>query len=215
MYIPKPYRVKDIEKIEKFIKENSFATLISQGEKFPYATSIPIELELNEKGEKVLWGHLSKANFHAKLIEENPNVLVVYLSPIHHYISSSWYKNPDAPTWNYISIQISGTIEVINGEKAWESVRRLTDKYERISKCPISLDTLPRRVQQQMNGLVAFEIKIENIEAAFKLSQNRNDEDYQNIISELYKLNDPISEQMANTLKQNGTEKEKIMKKNK
>ncbi|HYG39997.1 MAG TPA: FMN-binding negative transcriptional regulator [Cytophagales bacterium] len=80
MYIPKYFEVTDRKIIEQFIRENSFATIISSGNEFPTATHIPIELEVNEKGETVLWGHISKANSQWKLFESNPNVLVIFLS---------------------------------------------------------------------------------------------------------------------------------------
>lgn len=204
MYIPKYFEVTDRKIIEQFIRENSFATIISSGNEFPTATHIPIELEVNEKGEKVLWGHISKANSQWKLFESNPNVLVIFLSPIHHYISSSWYAHPNAPTWNYMSVHISGKSKIIEGEMLWEAVRRLTDKYEKMVKEPISLDTLPESVQKQMNGLVGFEISIEKVEASFKLSQNRDAKDYETIIQELSQLGTATSKLMAEELRKRG-----------
>lgn len=202
MHVPRYFEVTDRETIENFVKENGFATIVSSTNDFPIATHIPIEVEINEKGEKVLWGHIAKANPQWKFFESNPNVLVIFLSPVNHYISSSWYNHPNAPTWNYMSIHISGTIEIIQGEKLWESIRRLTNKYEQMmAKNPISLDTLPESVQKQMNGLVGFEISIQKVEASFKLSQNRDDEDYKNIIKELDELGTSASKIMAEELR--------------
>jgi transcriptional regulator len=51
-----------------------------------------------------------------------------------------------------------------------------------------------------MNGIVGFEISIDKIEASFKLSQNRSEEDFANIIKEL-RLSDKLSAQlMADTM---------------
>lgn len=185
MHIPKPFEITDHKIIEQFIKENGLATLISVGSNYPTGTHIPVELEINDKGEKVLWGHISKANPQWMDFERSPNVLVIFLSPVNHYISSSWYNHPNSPTWNYLSVHISGKLKIIEGEKLWESVRRLTNRYEQKSENPVSLDTLPESVQRQMNGIVGFEISIDKTEAAFKLSQNRNEEDFTNIIKEL------------------------------
>jgi transcriptional regulator len=200
MHIPKPFEIKNISVIEQFIKETGFATIISAGSNFPTATHIPIELEVNEKGKTVLWGHVSKANPQWKEFEVNPNVLVIFLSPIHHYISSSWYNHPNAPTWNYISVQVSGILKLIEGETLWESVRRLTNKYEINSANPVSLDKLPESVKSQMSGIVGFEISIDNMEAAFKLSQNRNEEDFKNILKELRLSNELSASLMANAM---------------
>jgi transcriptional regulator len=185
MHIPKLFEITDNSIIEKFINENGLATLITKGSPFPVGTHIPIDLEINENGNKVLWGHISKANLQWKDFENDENVLVIFLSPVHSYISSSWYNHPNAPTWNYLSVHISGKLKIIEGEKLWESVRRLTNRYEQKSEQPVSLDTLPDSVQKQMNGIVGFEISIDKIEAAFKLSQNRSDEDFENIVKQL------------------------------
>lgn len=200
MHIPKLFEITDNTIIEKFVKENGLATLITKGSDFPAGTHIPIDLEMNENGNKVLWGHISRANPQWKEFEKDENVLVIFLSPVHSYISSSWYNHPNAPTWNYLSVHITGKLKIIEGEKLWESVRRLTNRYEQISKKPVSLDTLPVSVQKQMNGIVGFEISIDKIEAAFKLSQNRNDEDFENIVKQLRLSNELSARLMADIM---------------
>ena len=120
MHIPKLFEIKDITIIEQFIKENGLATLITKNSLFPVGTHIPIDLEINENGENVLWGHISKANTQWNDFEKDENVLVIFLSPVHHYISSSWYNHPNAPTWNYLSVHISGKLKIIEGEKLWK-----------------------------------------------------------------------------------------------
>lgn len=205
MYIPKTFEVTDHIIIEQFIRENGFATLISMGNRFPVGTHIPVELEINEHGEKVLCGHLSKGNPQWKSLKQSPEVLVIFLSHVHSYISSSWYDQPDAPTWNYLSVHVTGRIKTIEGEKLWESIKKLTDKYERALKNPVTLDTLPKSVQKQINGVVGFEISIEKMEAAFKLSQNRSEKNFKNIIKELKLSNELRSTLMANVMESNRT----------
>lgn len=99
-----------------------------------------------------------------------------------------------------MSVHVYGTVQTITGEKLWESVRRLTGKYERDAEHPVSLDTLPPSVQKQMNSLVGFEIRIHKIEAAFKLSQNRNPEDFFNIIHQLRKMGTVNANLMADAM---------------
>lgn len=185
MHVPKHFQVHDRAVIESFIKEIGLGTLVTKGSAYPLASHVPIELETNDRGEKVLWGHVSKANEQWKDFTKDPDVLVIFLSPVHQYISSSWYNHPNAPTWNYLSVHISGKLKILEGDALWESVRRLTDRYEKNRPGAVSLDTLPASVQKQMNGIVGFEISIDRVEAAFKLSQNRNAEDFQNILRQL------------------------------
>lgn len=202
MHVPNYFAVTDREVIRQFMIENSFATIVSPGSGYPVATHIPLELEVNEAGEEVLWGHVSRANPQWQLFETQPHVLAIFQSPVHHYISSSWYGHPNAPTWNYLSVHVSGSIQIITGEKLWEAVRRLTRRYEQMAEHPISLDTLPPSVQKQMNGLVGFEVHIDKVEAAFKLSQNRNEADYDNIIRELEALGTATASHMAGIMRQ-------------
>ena len=200
MWIPDYFKIEDEKIIHQFVREVGLATVISKDESFPVATHIPLELETNSEGNLVLSGHLAKANPHAHLLKNQPEVLVIFQSPINHYISSSWYKEPNAPTWNYMSVHISGKASEIKGDALWQSVKRLTDRYEANSKNPVSLENLPKNIQAMLNGVSAFEISIENVQAAFKMSQNRIKEDYKNIIKELNQLNDPIAKLMAEVL---------------
>ena len=201
MFVPKMYQMPETD-VEQFIDENGFATLISLGDTTPIATHIPLELVHDETGNRILWGHVAKANPQWKDFARQPQVLVIFLSPIHHYISSSWYAQPNAPTWNYESVHVYGKLQIIEGEKLWQSIQQLTDKYEKTSTKPISLNTLPIAVQRQMEGLVGFEISIEKIEASSKLSQNRTEADRLNIIAELRKLQSPHAHLMAERMEQ-------------
>ena len=197
MYVPKYFRVDDNFEIEKFISENGFATLITSGE-YPAATHIPISLEQNEAGEKVLRGHIARANPQWESFESNPNVLVVFLSHMHHYISSSWYDHQNVSTWNYMSVQVSGKIKIIEGKPLYEMLTQLTAKYETVSANPSRLDSLPADyVDKQMKAIVGFEVSVEKIEASYKLSQNRDEKNLQNIIRELELLNDHNATEMA------------------
>ena len=51
--------------------------------------------------------------------------------------------------------------------------------------------------EKTFKGIVGFEIKIEEIQAAYKLSQNRNEVDYQQIIQQLKQENNPNAAQIA------------------
>jgi transcriptional regulator len=76
------------------------------------------------------------------------------------------------------------------------------DKYEAPSTHPVSLETMtPEYVNKSIKGLVGFEITITSIEAAYKLSQNRDQKNHEHIIQELEKRSDPRSRQVANEMK--------------
>ncbi len=84
--------------------------------------------------------------------------------------------------------------------RGWKAARNAyaPGVYEAVSQKPVSVDTMPDAyVQKEMKGIVGFEIAIERIEAKWKLSKNRDDANYQQIISELEKLNDFNAQQIA------------------
>jgi transcriptional regulator len=200
MYVPTLFQVNDPLVVEQFIKSTGLATLISKSAAFPTGTHIPLELETNLRGEKVLTGHLAKANPQWKEFEKDNRVLAIFLSSIHQYISSSWYNHPNVPTWNYMSVHLTGKVKRMEGDELWQSLKRLTHRYEQGETQPVDIENLPPSVKKQVNGIVGIEIRIEKIEAAFKISQNRNEEDYRNIIRALRMKNDALANCMAEVM---------------
>lgn len=199
MWVKKIYQVNDQALIESFIRENGFATLVTRGDYYPEATHIPMEWELKDN-RPYLRGHLAKANPHWKDFPLYPNVLAIFQSPVHHYISAAWYAEPNVSTWDYMSVHVQGSIRMISGEELKASVNRLTNHYADPAHQQPGFDQLDPQVQRQIDGVVGFEIKVDTVQAAFKMSQNRDPEDYQNIITELNKLDEPISKLMADAL---------------
>lgn len=201
MYIPRDYQNDNIDEIKNFIQQNSFGILVVQDQEKMTATHIPLELYKNEAGEDVLCGHISKANPQWKNFENAKEVLAIFSGP-HTYISSSWYDHENVPTWNYIAAHVYGTINIMNDEQVLKALKRLVNKYEQKSDRPVDLEKMtPGYVEKEMKGVVGFEIKITKIEAAYKLSQNRDQKNHENIIKELEKKGDPASIAIANEMK--------------
>jgi transcriptional regulator len=198
MFVPKFAHNNDNSEIKEFINQNSFGILISHSSGKMIATHIP--LEFSGDGSKLL-GHISKANPQWKNFQTDSEVLVIFSGP-HAYISSSWYDHENVPTWNYIAAHVYGKIHIIEGDELYQALKHLVDKYETPSSNPISMETMsPDYVRNSMQGLVGFEINITSIEAAYKLSQNRDQKNHTQIIHELEKRNDPGSRQIANEMK--------------
>lgn len=183
MYIPAHYKQTNIEEIKEFLVQNSFGILVNQVNNRPWATHIPLELATDKNGKDILVGHVSRANPQADCFNDNNDVLCIFNGP-HSYISSSWYKEEEVPTWNYIAVHIYGKLTVISEEEVMESLHVLVNKYEKNSKNPISLANMSEQTLGQVRGVIGFKISINDIQATYKLSQTRP-EDHQKIISEL------------------------------
>ena len=201
MYSNKLYAEKDLLEMHEFIKRNGFAILVSFNDQFPIATHIPLELVKNNQDQFVLHGHIAKANQQEKTFLKHPNILAIFHGT-HSYISPSWYKEPNVPTWNYKAVHVYGKIKILGEEELYKSLSELVKKYESTMENPMAVETMPQEmVRAEMKGIVGFEIDIENIEGITKLSQNRSDEDHQKITEELEKIDEPNSLTIAKEMK--------------
>ena len=197
MYISKLYREEDRAKIVEFLKQNAFATLVAyDGEK---PTASHLLMEVTDEGENLfLNGHMSKANPLWKTFESNPEVLIIFQGP-HTYISPTWYNHVNVPTWNYQAVHLYGSPRIVTGEEYYAMLSRLVAGHE--GGTNYRMETLPQEfVEKQMNGTVGFQVSVTRIEANYKLSQNRDDEDYHNIIEHLNERDDEMSHQVADAM---------------
>jgi transcriptional regulator len=195
MYIPKRYEEKDLEKVHAFIRENSFAILVSVLDGLPVATHIPLLLEKDEQGRDVLVGHIARGNEQKRTfvaaegaggaIVSGAKVLAIFPGP-HAYVSPRWYTQMNVPTWNYIAVHVYGTLTVIEGEELRAALSRLVGNYERHLPRPVDIGEIgEKHVTAEMRGIVGFRILVEDIQAAYKLSQNRDERSYEEVVRQL------------------------------
>lgn len=198
MYIPKIYKSEDSELMKKIISENGFALLITGKEKLS-ATHSMFLLNENENGF-YLETHISKGNFQAKVLQNGDEVLCDFLGA-HAYISSSWYDHENVSTWNYEAVQIRGTVELMTDEELYEHLRKLTFKYEKIQKCPVFMENMGDEfVRKEMKGAFGLMIIPIEINMAEKLSQNRDDKNFRNIINHL-EVGDEHAKKIAQSMR--------------
>jgi transcriptional regulator len=131
MYIPKYYRVTDETTVAQFIRQNSFATLISCEGQLPIATHLPLELLQKENGEKFLNGHVARANKQWRTFETNEEVLAIFAGP-HAYVSARWYDHVNVPTWNYMVAHVYGKPRLVTDhDELHTMLEQLVDKRPR------------------------------------------------------------------------------------
>src|SRR5579862_9863129 len=185
MYIPRRYEEKDTEKIHDFIRQNSFAILVSIQDGRPIATHIPLRLETDAAGKDILVGHISRGNEQKHTLTPGARVLAIFPGP-HAYISPRWYTEMKVPTWNYIAVHGYGAIRVIEGEELRAALSRLIDTYEHSLPQPVHIEEIPdKELQADLRGIVGFVITIDEWQAAYKLSQNRDDQSYHQVADQL------------------------------
>jgi len=183
MYIHPINRWEDEEEISEFIQKNSFATLVSTVSSRPWATHLPLMLSKNKEGDTVLLGHVAKANQQWKELGEE--VLAIFQGP-HAYVSSSWYNHENVPTWNYLAVHAYCSMRIIEGEELLHHLKTLVDTFEEGRPNRVSLEGMSEKyLQSQLKGIVGVALKINEIQASTKLSQNRDEANYKNIVNHL------------------------------
>ncbi|HUM25701.1 MAG TPA: FMN-binding negative transcriptional regulator [Anaerolineales bacterium] len=198
MHIPKLYREEDRELIVEFLKQNNFPALVTfDGEK-PIATHLPVEIVRTENDGLTIYSHMSKANPQWKSFG-GQEVLLIFQGA-HTYISPRWYNHVNVPTWNYMMVHVYGKVRIVEGDELYSLLGRLVRQHEVDSN--YRLESLPQDfVKKEMNGTVGFVVDVTRMDAGYKLSQNRNDEDHANIIRELEGRGDLNSMEVAEEMR--------------
>jgi transcriptional regulator len=206
MFIPKQFRIEDVQTMYGLMEKYSFAALFSQHNGEPYATHMPLFLQ---KEEGILYGHFARPNTQWKDIE-GQNVLVVFQGP-HSYISPSWYEtNQAVPTWNYAAVHVYGKVVLITKEEELkESLSNLVDNYEKPDSSYQLAEVDNRYLEGLRKGIVGFKIIITKMEGKAKLCQNHSSHRRERVINELEKLQGEQNKLVAECMKGNMSSLEK------
>jgi transcriptional regulator len=190
MYNFSYFKEHEQQAVLEFIENHPFAFLTgSDSEGKQVVTQIPV-LMVEREGELFFQGHIMRNTDHHKAFMQNQNGLLVFTGPS-CYVSASWYSDPHiGSTWNYMSVHVAGRLNFMSNEELIQFMRRLTLKFEKDNAdSPTFYDNLPDHfLNNMLPAIVGFEIKAEKIENVFKLSQNRDDVSYQNIIQKLEEI---------------------------
>ena len=200
MYIPNNFLTTDKDEIIAFMKQYSFATIVTAKDNTPTATQLPFIIS-TKNNNIILTSHFAKANTQWADITEN-KVLVIFSEP-HAYISPMHYeKDLNVPTWNYFAVHAYGQGRLmIDNESTFEILEATISNYEIEYKQ--QWDSLPEDYKLKMvKGIVAFEILITDLQAKKKLSQNKTAGEQKKIIETLVKSNKKNERDIANYMKQ-------------
>ena len=202
MYIPKQFKVTDFDEVHDFIQHHSFATLVTTKGGRPIATHLPLQL-MKEEDTYFITGHMAYGNPQWRTLETTDEVLVMFQGP-NSYVSSSWYEQENVPTWNYQSVHLYGPARVLDEEELKQDLTKLLEKHEAHRDKPVLWDTLsPALLEKELKGIVGFKIEVKEIQAAYKLSQNRHERDHQNIVNKLQEERDPNASELAKAMEKN------------
>jgi transcriptional regulator len=187
MYNLPYFKEKDQRVVLDFIHQHPFAFICGCDENGkPVATQIPVFIG-ERAGQLFMTGHMMKQTDHHKAFEKNGSVLCVFTGP-HTYVSASWYNNPhQASTWNYMSVHVKGQLKFLDEQGLIDVLKKTSLHFENNNQhSPTAFDNLPEEYRARlMKAIVAFEVEVKEMDHVFKLSQNRDKANYQQIIEKL------------------------------
>lgn len=202
MYTQKHNREDDRAKLYSFMKEYSFATLVTSRDEVPKATHLPFLVEM-QKDAIGLWAHMAKANDQWRDFSNTQELLVIFQEP-HAYVSPKNYENHlSVPTWNYVAVHAYGHARIMDEPEEKRlllerMIRHLDEGYIK------QWDRLPEKFKREkMGGIVAFEIVVTRLQGRFKLSQDRTISEQQNISKEFCASGDSVKSKVGEMMREN------------
>jgi transcriptional regulator len=194
MYLPPKFKFENQAEILEIIGKYPLATVISNAEEGPFVSHLPLVMDHYAGGVSLL-GHLARANPHWKLLNGS-EVTAIFHGP-NAYITPKWYAENDVPTWNYAVVHIKGRVELIDEKEGIiDCLKKLTAHAEAGSKAPWEF-WIPEERANLSQMIVGFRIVVDEMNAKFKMSQNRSDEDRKGAIEGLKDRGDETSREVA------------------
>jgi transcriptional regulator len=173
MYLPPQFKAKEEAHALALMRAHPFATLIStDDEGFPFVTHLPLHLT-QQAGQHVLLGHCAKPNPHGRYLQQRPQALVTFMGP-QAYMSPQVY--PDltrVPTWSYLAVHAHVQATLVEEPQAKDRLlKQLIGDHE--PAYAQQWRALGEDYQHQMlSGIVAFELRITELQCKLKLNQHR------------------------------------------
>lgn len=184
MYLPDRFRETDTERILALVEGHPFGMLITAPDGEPYVNHLPFLLYRDGSGIRLL-GHMARDNPQWQHFSSEREVLAVFQGP-HAYVSPNWYGSPGVPTWNYAVAHLRGVPRLVEDESELEDLlRAMTRLHEADQPSPWQADLEPERRARLFGMIIGFEIEVTDIQAKFKLSQNRPAEDRRRVADAL------------------------------
>lgn len=206
MFIPKIFNQQDKSAIIELILENPLATVVyTDTNHTPQACHIPIVYVQDEQGERLI-GHVHRSN---TLWQNADKPWLLIFTGASHYISPNWYPSKpkthkEVPTYNYQAVHLRVQATITHDLSATKEILAHTTQFFEQQLATTAwheaweLAHAPQDfVDKMCAALVAFEMSVLEIQAAFKLSQNKATQDKLGIIQGLNALGTPQAKMMA------------------
>lgn len=191
MYLPNYFADTEQTSLFKTIRTIQIANLVTQHTTGLIATLLPFYLAENEAEQRVLYGHIAKANSQWQEPLTTTEALAIFTGP-DAYISPTWLPSKKihhkvVPTWDYTAVQVYGTIEFIEDRDIlFNIVSQLTSINEQHRQPAWQVTDAPADyIQAMLRAIIGVKLTIHKIAGKRKLSQNKPLLDQQGIAAGL------------------------------
>jgi transcriptional regulator len=172
MYLPKQFHQP--EHAATLMREHPFASLVTTDDTgFPFITHLPLKL-VEEGGQPaLLLGHCARGNPLWAYLQQRPLALASFMGP-QAFMSPKVYADLQrVPTWSYLAVQARVEARLLEGEEAKDALlKQLIADHE--PTYAAQWRALPEDYTSKMlNAIVAFELRIVDLQCAVKLNQCR------------------------------------------
>jgi len=180
MYVPQAFSMSAADAVTA-LRQVGAGYFITQHEGRLDATFLPFFVHADNSPIRI-WAHFAKANGHWKsALAAKECLLIAHLADA--YVSPSLYPSKQndekvVPTWNYVNIEVRGTLQQLDDSGEAQLLQMLTDTHELTSENPWAVTDAPADfVEAQRKAIVSVELVVSEITGKAKASQNRRAED--------------------------------------
>jgi transcriptional regulator len=174
-YTPPHFAETDRDRLGQFIRERTFGTFAAVLNGEAVIAHAPVVL-----GEGVLRFHLAKGNPFLDAARAGARARAVFQGP-DAYISPDWYVSENqVPTWNYVAVYAEGPMRILTRGEMIAQVDAMSAEQEAklAPKMPWTRAKMTAGMDERMFvAIEGVELRIDNLEGKFKLSQNKSSAD--------------------------------------
>jgi transcriptional regulator len=147
---------------------------LSAGALAPLVAQAPFLIE----GDSLIL-HLVRSNPVARALRTGGMPARFVVMGPHGYVSPDWYGVEDqVPTWNYVSVEVTGVMEMLPEVEMRPVLDRLSETFEaRLAPKPVwrTEKMSDEALERMMRAIVPLRMQVETLEGTWKLSQNKPD----------------------------------------
>lgn len=182
------FAMTDEAELRRVLEGNPWMTLVSNGSDGLVASHYAVLLD-DTRTDLTVVGHMGRPDDLVHGLGQS-ELLIIAQGP-HGYISPGWYGDaPAVPTWNFVTVHLSGVPEILTAEENLRVLEKLTARFEAGQDHPRGMwepPNDPEYVRRLERGTVGFRLTPTRVVAKRKLSQNKSDAVVDTIIAELDK----------------------------